>query len=190
MALRNTASSWGLVTQCLHWIMALLIFTMIVLGLLARNWPLSPTKLALYYWHKSLGILILALVALRLGWRWWNPSPAPAAPMPRWERNAAHITHVLLYGVMVAMPLSGWVINAAAKIPFKVFGLWTLPAIVAPDKALQQLAQQVHLALFLLLAALLLLHIAAALRHHFALRDETLLRMLPGSRWTAGRKRR
>jgi cytochrome b561 len=188
MSLRNTTDFWGHVAQLFHWLMALLIFAMISLGLLAKNWPLSPTKLSLFYWHKSFGILILGLVALRLLWRWLNPTPVLPPAMPRWERKAARITHALLYAVMIVMPLSGWIINSAAKFPFKVFGVWRLPAIIAPDKALQQLVAQVHFSLFLLLVILLTLHIAAALRHHFMLRDDILFRMLPGSHGNSARK--
>jgi cytochrome b561 len=188
MLLRNTTDFWGHVAQLFHWLMALLIFAMISLGLLAKNWPLSPTKLSLFFWHKSFGILIFGLVALRLLWRWLNPTPVLPPAMPRWERKAAHITHALLYTVMIVMPLSGWIINSAAKIPFKVFGVWRLPAIVAPDKGLQELAEQVHFSLFLLLVILLILHIAAALRHHFILRDGMLFRMLPGSHDNTARK--
>lgn len=188
MPLRNTTDSWGHIAQLFHWLMAVLILAMIVLGLMAKNWPLSPTKLSLFFWHKSLGMTILGLVVVRLSWRWANPTPPLPATLPRWERTAAHITHALLYAVMIAMPLSGWVINAAAKIPFKVFGVWTLPAIVAPDKALQELAALVHFSLFLLLAMLLILHTAAALRHHLLLHDDILSRMLPGCHGHARRK--
>ncbi len=190
MVLRNTNHTWGFGAQCLHWLMALLIFAMIPLGIAAKNWPLSPAKLELFFWHKSLGMALLGLAILRLLWRLINPTPALPVTLPRWERIAARATHGLFYAVMLALPLSGWVINAAAKVPFKVFGLWTLPAIVAPDKAVQTLAQQIHLTLFLLLVALVILHIGAALRHHYRLRDEILVRMLPTrSRRTGGEVR-
>lgn len=179
MVLRNTNQTWGFVAQCLHWLMALLIFAMIPLGIAAKNWPLSPTKLELFFWHKSLGMALLGLAILRLLWRLINPTPDLPATLPRWERLAARATHALIYAIMLVMPLSGWVINSAAKIPFKVFGLWTLPAIVAPDKAVQIAAQQVHITLFLLLSALVVLHIGAALRHHLKLSDDVLVRMVP-----------
>jgi len=89
---------------------------------------------------------------------------------------------VLLYVLMIALPLSGWVINSASGIPFRVFWWFPLPAIVAPDKALAEAAKQVHFALFVALAALLVVHIAAALRHHFAKRTDVLVRMLPMGR--------
>ena len=158
-----------------------MILGMMVVGWIARTLPFSPLKVELFFWHKSFGIVLLILAALRLTWRLWRPRPAWPMGMPRWERLAARSSHVLLYGLMFVTPLSGWVINSAAKFPFKVFGVWTLPAIVAPDKSLQHLAEQIHLGCFILFALALLLHIAAALRHHFYLRDEILLGMLPAN---------
>lgn len=99
--------------------------------------------------------------------------------MSRVERTLAHGSHAMLYALMVAMPISGWVVNSAGKFPFKVFGLWRLPQIVAPDKAVEALAKDVHLAFFWVFATLLLVHVAAALRHHYLLRNDVLLRMLP-----------
>jgi cytochrome b561 len=181
--LRNTATSWGAVAKNLHWIMAALIFVQITLGLLAVNWRLSPTKIQLFFWHKSLGMLILALLALRLGWRLANTSPSLPADMPRWERSGAHLSHLLLYVLLILLPLTGWVINSAANIPFRIFWLIPLPAIVEPNKPLAELFARVHLGLIVLLALVLTVHIGAALRHHFVKRNTILVRMLP-ERWT------
>jgi cytochrome b561 len=140
---------------------------------------LSPRKLDLFVWHKSLGILLLVLVVLRLAWRLVNPTPTLPAGLPIWEQVGARLSHGLLYLLLFAMPISGWVISSASKVPFKVFWLWSLPALTAPDKALSASAKLVHLGLFWVLGAVLLMHIAAALRHHFLLRNAVLVRMLP-----------
>ncbi|HEY6864516.1 MAG TPA: cytochrome b/b6 domain-containing protein [Burkholderiales bacterium] len=171
--------SWDGLAKAFHWVMAVLIFVQIALGLMAANWHLSPTQIRLFFWHKSIGMLILALLALRLAWRLAGRAPALPADMPAWERAAAHASHALLYLLMVALPVTGWLVNSAANIPFRVFYLVPLPPIVAPDKALADDLAWVHRGLFVLLALVLVAHIGAALRHHFVKRDDVLARMLP-----------
>jgi cytochrome b561 len=177
--MRNTAAAWGSVAKSFHWLMAGLILGQFVLGWLAEGWRLSPIKLGLFFWHKSFGTAILVLALLRLSWRLLNRTPSMPPTMPVWEQHAAHASHAALYALMVVMPLSGWIINSAANIPFSVFWLVPLPDLVAPNKSLQQTAEAVHLDLFWLFALVLGLHISAALRHHILLNDEVLVRMLP-----------
>ena len=176
--LRNTLQAWGVGSKLFHWTLALLIVAQVALGLAAKGWRLSPTKLDLFVWHKSLGILILVLVALRIVWRLANPVPAHPATMPAWERFAARSAHLMLYGLMLALPFSGWIINSASNVPFRVFWQWPLPAIVAPNDALADLAKGWHFWLLIVIGAVLIGHIGAALRHHFVLRDDVLRRML------------
>jgi len=179
--LRNDADAWGTPAKLLHWVMAALIVTQVALGVMAVNWRLSPTKLNLFFWHKSTGMLLLALLALRLAWRLANRAPALPEGMPAWEHGAAHASHALLYVVLAALPVTGWIVNSAANIPLRVFWLIALPAIVAPDKAVADLAALVHRGLFVLLALVLVAHVGAALRHHFVKRNTVLVRMLPGN---------
>jgi cytochrome b561 len=176
--LRNDSKSWGGLTKLFHWVMAALIFVQIPLGLLAAGWRISPTKLNLFFWHKSTGLLLLALVALRLAWRLANRTPE-LPDMPAWERAGARASHFLLYVLMIAMPVTGWIIQSASNIPFRIFYLIPLPAIVAPDKALADVFTLVHRGLFILLALVLIAHVGAALRHHFVKRNDILARMLP-----------
>lgn len=171
--------SWNGVVKFLHWLIALLIFTQFALGWLAATWRLSPTKIDLFVWHKSIGMLVLTLVVLRLVWRLATPAPPLPAGMPAWERAAARTSHVLLYLVMLGMPLAGWVITSASGVPFKIFWRLPLPSITAVDKQVADVASTVHFSLGVLLALLLLVHIGAALRHHFIQRDNVLIRMLP-----------
>ena len=179
--IRNDADSWGAAAKAFHWTMALLVLAQIVLGLMAVGWHLSPTKIQLFFWHKSTGMLILALLALRLAWRLANPTPALPADTPAWERAAARGGHALLYVLMAALPITGWIVNSAANIPFRIFWVIPLPALVAPDKSLADAVALVHRGLFVLLALVLIAHIGAALRHHFVKRNDILTRMLPGA---------
>lgn len=178
--LRNTRQSWGSITKALHWTTALLIFLQFGLGWLAVSWRLSPTKLDLFVWHKSFGLVILTLTISRLLWRFANPVPELPADSPQWERYAAHASHFLLYFIMIVMPLSGWIINSAANIPFKIFWTVPLPNIVPANKPLEEYAKAAHLSLFILLCIVLSAHIGGALRHHFIKRNNILIRMLPG----------
>lgn len=177
----NTPQRWGLIAQLLHWLIALAVFGLFALGWVMVNYPISPTKFELYSLHKSLGITVLLAVVLRLIWRAVNPTPTLAA-QPAWERRAATATHWTLYALLMLMPLSGYVINSAANFPMLVWGVLPLPNVTGENEGLQELAERVHLTLFWLLAVLVVLHVAAALRHHFLLKDDVLRRMLPGTR--------
>ena len=179
--IRNTRAAWGTPARWLHWIVAALVLAQFALGWVAVSLRVSPLKLDLFVWHKSIGLVVLALVVARIFWRLANPSPAPPAATPAWERRAARASHVLLYAVVIAMPLTGWILNSAANVPFRWFRLVPLPAIVAPGEQTAELAARAHLALFVVLAALLAVHVGAALWHHFVRRDDVLTRMLHGA---------
>lgn len=179
MPLRSSKNRWSTVSISLHWLMALLIAALFMLGWMASTWHLSPLKLKLFVWHKSLGLVVLGLVLVRIFWRLIAARPAWPSAMSMLERKLASIAHGLLYLLMVAMPLSGWLINSAANIPFRMFGLVRIPQLVAADESMRALAETAHLALFWLFVAVLVLHIAAALKHHFVDKDEVLRAMLP-----------
>lgn len=182
--LRNTHHSWGAPAKLLHWLVAALVFAQIALGWAAVSWRLSPTKLDLFVWHKSTGMLILALMVVRVAWRLANVAPSLPADMHPLERRSAHASHLLLYLLLLALPVTGWIVSSAANIPFRMFWLIPVPAIVDPDKALADAAARVHFVLFVVLSLLLVAHIGAALRHHFVKRNDVLLRMLPGRQGT------
>ncbi len=176
---RNTAQSWGAVAKSFHWVLALLILCQLALGKIAEGARLSPLKLDLFVWHKSIGLTILLLVILRLAWRLNNPPPSTPAGIPAWETKLARIGHILLYVLMFAVPMTGWWISDTSRIPFKVFWLVPVPDLIATDKGMSELASEVHGALTTLLLLIVLIHIAAALRHHFFLHNRILTRMLP-----------
>lgn len=186
MKLRNTATRWGGVSQLLHWLVVALILTTGVMGLLMGDMRNSPTKIEIYALHKSLGLTILALAALRLIWRACAGAPLPPPDTPRWQHLAAATSHWLLYALLFALPLSGWTFNSAAGYPLQWFKLVNLPALTTRDADLRQLAGNVHEWLFWLLVVVALLHAAAALYHHLILRDDTLARMLPRGWLRAG----
>ncbi|HET7765698.1 MAG TPA: cytochrome b [Burkholderiales bacterium] len=179
--MRNDIESWTGLAKLFHWLMAMLIFAQIALGLLAVSWRLSPTKLNLFVWHKSTGMLILTLLALRLLWRLSHRAPELPWEMPLWERAAAQFSHFLLYVLMIALPLTGWVISSASNVPFRIFWTIPLPAIVGPDKGLADLFATIHACLVTLLGLVLVVHVGAALRHHYVKKDTVLARMLPWS---------
>jgi cytochrome b561 len=163
----------------LHWLVALLIFATFPLGIYMVDLPLSPDKLKLYNWHKWAGVTILVLSALRLLWRLTHRPPADP-PMPTWQRRAAHATHVLLYVLFFAVPLVGWAFSSAAGFPIVWFGVLPLPDFVPVDKALAAAIKPWHERLAWLMALLVLLHLAAALKHQFIDRDGLIGRMWPG----------
>ena len=179
MLLRNTDHSWGAAAKLLHWSVAALVFVQIALGWAAVTWHLSPTKLDLFVLHKSMGVLILLLMLVRVAWRAVNTVPQLPADMQLLERRAARASHLLLYLVLLIMPVTGWIVTSAANIPFRVFWLLPMPAITEPDKAMADAAARVHFALFVMLSLLLVAHIGAALRHHFLKHNDVLKRMLP-----------
>jgi cytochrome b561 len=173
------AASWNAPARFFHWLIALLIFAQLALGIAAVNWPLSPTKVNLFFWHKSIGMTILILAVLRLAWRFRNSVPALPEDTPEWERLAARASHFLLYVAMLGLPVSGWVVSSASGIPFRIFWTIPLPAIVEVDKQTAEFATLVHHAFVYALLALLVVHIGAALRHHFIKHNDVLRRMLP-----------
>ena len=163
----------------LHWLIALLMLGLLGLGFYMHDLPLSPQKLQLYAWHKWAGVTVFLLVILRLAWRVTHQPPPLPAGMPRWQQWAAQTTHLLLYLLMLAIPLSGWLMSSAKGFQTVWFGVLPLPDLLTKDKALGDLLQTLHMSLNLLLVALLVAHVGASLKHHFINKDDVLLRMLP-----------
>lgn len=181
MRWRNTPEQWGAVSKIFHWGLALLIVATAIYGLRAEDAPMGPPKFELFAIHKSLGLTVFVLMIARLGWRFLNPVPILPPALSGWERLAAGAAHWVLYGLFLAMPLSGWVVTSAANFPISFFGLFEVPLISGPDKALQENASLAHQVLFWAILGVVGIHAAAALRHHFLLKDDILKRMLPGN---------
>ena len=163
----------------LHWIVVALIAAAWSLGLTMVELPLSPLKLKVYSWHKWIGVTIFLLALARLAWRAAHLPPALPSSMPAWQIRAAAASHALLYTLLFAIPLSGWLFSSASGVPVVYFGLLQLPDLLGRDKALAELLKQIHVVLNLTLFVTVCIHVAAALKHHFADRDDVLARMLP-----------
>ena len=175
---------YNAISRLLHWLVAGLIVAQFVLAELAEraadaDAPLR--QLALLANHKSVGMTILGLAVVRLIWRLATRTPTLPASMRRWERRAATATHALLYGLLFAMPLTGWLMSSASTYSVSWFGLFTFSDLVGGNPDLKELLEEVHETLARLLAALALLHVAAALKHRFVDRDAVLARMLTRS---------
>ena len=163
-----------------HWLIALMIISTFTLGLVMSDMPgISPTKLKYYSWHKWAGVTILALAALRLLWRLTHPAPDYPASMPAWQKSAANALHGLLYGLMFAVPLSGYFYTLASGYPVVWFGLFKLPVLIDANPELKPVLGGLHYWLNMGLLAVVAMHIAAALKHQFVDRDGVLKRMLP-----------
>ena len=173
-----TVARYSPVAMGFHWILALAIIGTFCVGFYMSDLPFSPTRLKLYNWHKWAGVTILLLSAARLLWRLMHRPPADP-PMPAWQAQAAHAAHWLLYALFFAVPLVGWAYSSAAGFPIVWFGVLPLPDFVSPDKALAEAIKPWHGRLAYLMAVVVLLHVAAALKHQFVDRDGLLLRMLP-----------
>jgi len=165
--------------KALHWGIAILILGLLGLGFYMQDLPLSPAKLQLYSFHKWAGVTVFLAVVVRLAWRVTHRPPALPTHMAPLERLAAHAGHHLLYLLMFAIPLSGWLMSSAKGFQTVWFGLLPIPDLLAKDKELGDLLQTVHMSLNFLLIAVLLAHVGAALKHHFFDRDDVLTRILP-----------
>lgn len=163
----------------LHWVIALIIFGTFALGVYMHELPLSPTKLKLYSYHKWIGVTIFALVLFRLFWRLGHRPPPPPPSMPAWQHRAAAFTHVALYALTLAIPISGWLMSSASGFQVVYLGMLPLPDLLAKDKALADQLKDAHQLLNISMLALVVLHIAAALKHHLLDRDDVLARIFP-----------
>ena len=179
MLISNTPLRFGLFSKLLHWAIALLI-----LGLIWLGWYMVDLTYydrwynASLHYHKSLGILALALALFKLGWQQYTPAPGPVAGLKTWEKTGAKLMHYVLWGMMLLIPVTGYLISTSAGKPIQLFNWFAIPAIVDVDEELRELAIDVHF--YLAYATLFLVagHAGAALKHHFINRDNTLKRML------------
>lgn len=182
-----SGTRYGVIAIALHWLVALLVFVAFPLGLYAHDLPLSVARLKLINYHKWLGVSVFALAILRVLWRQYRRPPPLPAGMGRLEQAAAVFMHAALYALILAIPVSGWIMSSATGLQTVWFGRIPFPDLVGRDKPLADFMLSMHQALSWSLAMLVLLHVLAALKHHFLARDDVLARMLP---WRPGPGRR
>jgi cytochrome b561 len=176
---RNSITRWGWPSKILHWIGAVAVLVLLGHGWWMVHMAARPERALNYNWHAALGYDLLLLLILRLLWRWANPLPGPPDDLQRWERIAARVGHVSLYLLTLGASLTGWALAGTFRSPMNkdLFGI-PIPQIVAnQDRAVHRLFEDSHMILSYLLAALVLVHTVAALRHHFVKRNNVFRRM-------------
>ncbi|RXF72840.1 cytochrome b [Hansschlegelia zhihuaiae] len=171
------AGGYRLPAKIFHWTVAVLVLGMIPVGLSLESLPKGPIQDAFYAAHKSTGFVVLILMIGRLAFRLANPPPPPEPTLPRWQVAVAHANHWALYAILLVMPFFGWAGSNAFGAPVSVYGLFTLPDLVSKDESLSKTLLAIHATLGLTAAALILLHIGAALQHRFVKKDAVLARM-------------
>jgi len=184
MLTRNSTTAWGWPAIMLHWVGAAMILLLLGHGWWMTHFALRPDRLAHYAGHAALGYDFLALLILRLLWRWMNPVPALPSGLKPWEQRLASLSHLLLYVLMLLCTLVGWALAGTARggLNMDVFGLQVPLIYTSQDRAIHGMLEDTHKVLAYLLAALVLVHAVAALRHHFIKRNDVLRRMTVGSR--------
>lgn len=174
------------VAIALHWLLAVMLLLSFGVGWTMADMPFTVMRLRLYNWHKWAGIAILTLSALRLAWRWTHSPPRLGArieaSMPRWQRVIHGATLGAMYLLFFVVPLLGWAYTSSRGYPVVWLGMLPLPDFVPVDPGLAAALQSLHRASAYTLAALVLLHVAATLKHHFVDRDGLLARMGPAPR--------
>lgn len=180
LQLVNTEARWGLVARLFHWLVAVLVVLQLSLGWLSELEPDRDRSFALIRSHYQFGIVLLGLMLMRMSWRLWQNAPDDLPDEPLWRSAAAQCVHAALYGLLLTMPVSGYIIWVHMSAPMDVFGLVTIPRIFTPpaeDETLRAAAWYVHYYSSWALVGLVALHISAAFWHQFVLRDGLLRRM-------------
>lgn len=188
MPFRDQPSRYGTVAMILHWLIAAAIIVNLAIVLLVDDLP-RPEKMMWMGWHKSIGLAVLILSIARIAWRLGHPAPPPPPGLPKYQRIAGTALHHLFYFLIVAIPLAGWLMVSTFPFPTSFFGLFNWPAfpglsgLPKPSAhAYHEIFETVHVVLGWSLVGLIPLHVAAGLYHHVALKDNVLLRMLPGTK--------
>jgi cytochrome b561 len=176
--MKNTADRYGLITKLFHWVIALCVLGMLLVGSLLDTLA-GPTQGAIYAWHKSLGMTLLFLMLIFIFWSARNTKPRYPQDMPFAQVTLAKVVRYLMYITVVAMCLSGWIFTTAKGNPPVLWGWFNLAAPFVPlSKSLGHTIRQWHTYLAWTIFALVILHLVGALYHHLVRRDNVLQRML------------
>ena len=179
MNITNTKDSYGIVAILLHWIMAILIVGLFVLGVYMVDLDYySKWYNAAPWWHKSVGMLVFFLLLVRIVWMFTNQRPSPLVSYQRWEILAAKVTHILFYVLLLLVSISGYFITTAKGASIDMFGWFDIPALMHLDKDLAEISGEIHEIAAYVMALLFLLHVCATVKHHFLDKDATLIRIL------------
>jgi len=168
---------YSLIFKTIHFLSAFLVFTLLILGFYMLGIENEEQLILFYNTHKSLGVIVFALVLLRIGLRVSNDRPDSLSTHTRWEKSLSRTTHWSLYFLMLTMPISGWIMSNAAGFSVPFFGMFELPDLIDKNDQILPLTQLIHKSLALILLSLLALHLAGTIKHHFLDRDDTLKRM-------------
>jgi cytochrome b561 len=189
MTARQPTQIYTRTAIALHWLMAVLILVTFSVGLYMHGLHLSPFKLKIYSWHKWAGVTAFLLLLIRLVWRAGHRSPDLPVSMPAWQRVGAHAVHGLLYLLMIAVPLTGWLMSSAKGFQTVYFGVLPIPDLLAKNTELGNALRAIHEWLNYLMLALVTGHAGMALKHHLIDRDDILVRMAPRRRAIAKKER-
>ncbi|MEP1229447.1 MAG: cytochrome b [Litorimonas sp.] len=178
----QTQDRYSKVAMSLHWLIALIILGLIGSGLFMTNEGV-PNRFVIYQWHKSFGVTVLILSFIRMFWRMGHKPPALPAGMKTWEVQASKLTHIGFYVLMIGVPLLGWAMISASRLPIETQLFYTLPWPDMPgvpkEKHVEDLLKTLHKLSGKFMLALIVLHIGAALKHQFISKDNLFARMVP-----------
>lgn len=177
--LQDSKTSYGTITKTFHWLMALLVISLLCVGFwMTTMMEPSPDMFVLYKWHKQIGIIVLILAAARIVWRLTNTIPDILGPSKKWEIGLARAVHVIFFISFLTMPLAGWFMSSAKGFSVSFFG-YTLPNFIGEDKAVADFLGAFHYYNACVLVGAIALHFGGVLKHVFVYKDGTLRRMLP-----------
>jgi cytochrome b561 len=180
MALRNNAEEYGSAAKWLHWLIAVGIVVLLWLGLEQAGMERGPAKTALRETHGSIAVIVFVLMSIRLLWRFVSDVPADPPGTPAWQRVSARLVHWAIYLAVFVQLVSGPMTFATAGRPVPFFGLASISLPVAQSQGAHEVWEEVHETTWVVLAALLAVHVLAALHHHFVRKDDVLRRMTIG----------
>ena len=177
---RNSKTDWGWLAKVFHWAGAAIILILLVHGWWMTHMLPRPERLANYAWHSALGYDLFVILILRLLWRWLNAAPELPVGLQRWEHVAARLSHAGLYVLMFFVSLTGWMVATTFRVPMTkdLFGIDVPPLVTTVDRSVRQWIEGSHMVVAYVLAAVVLIHVVAALRHHVVKRNNVLRRMI------------